>query len=838
MNDASFLFLPLISLLLSLFLFLAVLSASNKNRQVVSMIPLLGSFVLWSAGSLFMRLNLFPGMMFWYYVSATGIFCVPFLLYNFIHCYTNVKGYFIRTVLLIVWTAVVILNLLGVFINNPQIVLENSVSTFTYSLTGWAVIPALLALVTIIGAVRIAIVGIKRSGIPASSFYPMLLGVAIMFTGMIVKAFLRIDWVDSDTLFCAVNSVCLYYTLYKKNLVTLTRISSNSPWYLIAIVFSTLLCATLYPDIDEYLSNILGPYIRNATMVFALFFTVLTLIIYSILHRLVDKLFTRSLEAREQELKRFSSEISRSLDMSTVIETYCDFLRANIATGTAYIMTVDKNSDNFCVAACTCDLRSKTFVLPKKSPLANWLISENRSAAYKDFCRTSGYKSMWESEKEAIEKLNVHLVIPIICEDELVGLTLISSKNNNKRFSLSEISFLESASSILSIAFKNAILYEKMENEACHDALTGIYNRSYFLSRLEKDFQKAKNDKLTLVMLSLDDFRLYNELYGTADGDEALKSFARILDTIAKKRGIASRYGGKEFMMLLPFTDPRTADVMVAQCRELFSRYMEQRSADDRKLTFSAGICGYPTSASSTDELISYAGMAVYSAKRGGKNKTVVYASNIAGFGNFADAEAARKRDLAESCSPMIFALTAAIDAKDHYTFAHSNNVSRYASALAESISLDAEHVEIIRQAGLLHDIGKIGIPEKILTKTTSLTNEEYEIMKKHVEGSISMIRYLPSLDYVIPAAIGHHERWDGKGYPRGISGEQIPIGARCLCLADTFDAMTADRPYRGAMSVETTLCEIERGLGTQFDPSLGKTFINLVRSGMITVEK
>lgn len=144
----------------------------------------------------------------------------------------------------------------------------------------------------------------------------------------------------------------------------------------------------------------------------------------------------------------------------------------------------------------------------------------------------------------------------------------------------------------------------------------------------------------------------------------------------------------------------------------------------------------------------------------------------------------------------------------------------------------------MIRQAGLLHDIGKIGIPEAILTKQGRLTEEEHKVMQQHVEGSIAMIRYLPSLDYVIPAAIGHHERWDGKGYPRGIAGEEIPVGARCLCIADAFDAMTTARSYRLPMPVEAALDEIERCLGTQFDPVLGRKFIELVRTGGIAVAR
>ena len=146
------------------------------------------------------------------------------------------------------------------------------------------------------------------------------------------------------------------------------------------------------------------------------------------------------------------------------------------------------------------------------------------------------------------------------------------------------------------------------------------------------------------------------------------------------------------------------------------------------------------------------------------------------------------------------------------------------------------EHIEIIRQAGLLHDIGKIGTPEAILSKTTRLTQEEYETMKQHVEASISMIKYLPSLDYVIPSVLGHHERWDGGGYPRGLSGNAIPIGARCLCLADSFDAMISKRSYKEAMSVEEAIGEIRRNQGTQFDPELAVLFIQLIESGKIQI--
>ena len=155
-----------------------------------------------------------------------------------------------------------------------------------------------------------------------------------------------------------------------------------------------------------------------------------------------------------------------------------------------------------------------------------------------------------------------------------------------------------------------------------------------------------------------------------------------------------------------------------------------------------------------------------------------------------------------------------------------------YATSLAKALNYTTEMVEIIRQAALLHDVGKIGIPEHILNKEGKLTDEEYEIMKGHVEASIGIIRHLPSLDYVIPAVIGHHERYDGNGYPRRIAGEDIPASARILCIADSFDAMTSKRCYKELMPVEKALRIIREEEGKQFDPDMAEVFIHIFREG------
>ena len=193
-------------------------------------------------------------------------------------------------------------------------------------------------------------------------------------------------------------------------------------------------------------------------------------------------------------------------------------------------------------------------------------------------------------------------------------------------------------------------------------------------------------------------------------------------------------------------------------------------------------------------------------------------------------------RSAYERVAPTIYALTAAIDAKDNYTFVHSMNVAKYAVFLAEALDLDENSIEIVREAALLHDIGKISIPEHILKKHSNLTPEEYEIMKTQVEHSTKMIRYLPDMDYVIPAVLGHHERYDGSGYPRGLAGEAIPYLARILSIADCFDAITARRTYKQPFPISYALEELQKNAGTQFDPAMVETFVSLVKDGIISL--
>lgn len=382
-------------------------------------------------------------------------------------------------------------------------------------------------------------------------------------------------------------------------------------------------------------------------------------------------------------------------------------------------------------------------------------------------------------------------------------------------------------------------MYETVYNEARSDELTGLLNRKYFYEALNNEYEKLGERQLSLILVSVDDVRLYNQLYGNKEGDIVLINVARIMDDYVNTQGYTARLGGKEFGIILPNYGPLEAKDLAENIREQIMN-MNKRDSDYtlKVVTASFGISSIPVSANTIKQLLDYADQALYQSKRHGKNRVSVYnAGVVESTSGVTIVDAHReKQNIYLEYAPTIYALTAAIDAKDHYTFTHSENVAYYATKLAIGCGYDSELVEIINEAALLHDIGKIGISENILKKTSKLSDEEYQIMQSHVEASVNIIRHLPSLDYVIPIVLTHHERYDGRGYPRRISGEDIPAGGRIMAIADSFDAMTSRRSYKEPYSLEYALNELKRNRGLQFDPDLVDKFIELINSGIIEV--
>ncbi|MCL1958853.1 MAG: HD-GYP domain-containing protein [Spirochaetes bacterium] len=177
-----------------------------------------------------------------------------------------------------------------------------------------------------------------------------------------------------------------------------------------------------------------------------------------------------------------------------------------------------------------------------------------------------------------------------------------------------------------------------------------------------------------------------------------------------------------------------------------------------------------------------------------------------------------------------IMAFSEALEARDQYTAGHSRRVMEYSKGIGQRMKLDKQDIEDLKRSALLHDIGKIGIPDIILKKKTKLTNEEYAIIKSHPETGASILKYIKAFKDLVPAVYHHHEQFDGEGYPDGVKGTAIPLHARIIAIADTFDAMTSNRSYRSALSFRSALSELKRNKGVQFDPDIADIFIEILQ--------
>lgn len=355
------------------------------------------------------------------------------------------------------------------------------------------------------------------------------------------------------------------------------------------------------------------------------------------------------------------------------------------------------------------------------------------------------------------------------------------------------------------------------------DGLTGLINQRYFHEILGKHFEEAKKTggSLGLIIMDIDDFKFINDTYGHDFGDTVLKSTGKLLSDLAKEGQFVCRYGGDEFTVVIPNADINTiqkiAEYFKSGINKLGPKYFPKKIRD--KITLSMGLSEYPHLSSDKNELFTQADTALYHAKNLGKDKIHFYQ----------DIMKQLRKGISSDHQQLIGAFKAllgTISAKDKYTLGHSERVSAYAVSIGEALGLSPKEICTLQYAGLLHDIGKVEIPKSILNKTGRLTDEEFALIRMHSIYSENILEPLNELDQLLLYVRQHHERFDGKGYPDGLSGKKISLGARILCVADSFDAMLSERPYSPRKTMEQAINELKRCSGSQFDPKIVRVFL------------
>jgi diguanylate cyclase (GGDEF)-like protein len=349
------------------------------------------------------------------------------------------------------------------------------------------------------------------------------------------------------------------------------------------------------------------------------------------------------------------------------------------------------------------------------------------------------------------------------------------------------------------------------------DPLTDLLNHGAVVTILAEsvDHARTHGGRFGVALVDIDNFRLFNDAHGHAAADQVLLRVADLVQREVEDGRIVARYGPDEFLLLVP--DARLADMeeSVSRIRNGLGEISFQFGESEQlPVTVSAGICLYPDHADSVTELLSAAAVAVGEAKSSGGDTVCV-----------AQMSEERERQVSGSFD-VLQGLVIAIDSKDRYTKRHSEDVARYSVFLAGLLGLDAEMRRTIHLAGLLHDVGKIGIPDVLLRKPSSLSASETEIFKQHVALGDSIVRDIPNVELVRGGIRHHHERWDGRGYLEGLEGGEIPVIARVLAVADAFSAMTTTRPYRKALSVEEALKRLGDAAGRQLEEDLVTIFV------------
>jgi diguanylate cyclase (GGDEF)-like protein/putative nucleotidyltransferase with HDIG domain len=357
------------------------------------------------------------------------------------------------------------------------------------------------------------------------------------------------------------------------------------------------------------------------------------------------------------------------------------------------------------------------------------------------------------------------------------------------------------------------------------DPLTGVTNHRYFHERLRLELDRARRtaEPLTLAHFDLDQLRMVNDTRGHLAGDRRIRLVASSIIEAVRTTDTVSRIGGDEFAVILPGTGSLDAYAVVDR---ILAEIVASQAGQDVRTTASVGLASFPEHAVVKEELTAGAEEALHRAKDGGRNQVVIYEPGVAGGRT---TEARIRAVEAESLLRTVRALAAAVDARDAYTHSHSRSVAALAVALARRLEFSPNHVDQLKIAALLHDIGKIGTPDHVLRKPGPLDDEEYRIVKGHSELGERILSSVVSPE-LLPWVACHHERWDGGGYPRGISGEKIPLEARIIAVCDTYDAMTSDRPYRSGLPVEEAIREIETFAGRQFDPRIATVFVTMMR--------
>jgi len=453
------------------------------------------------------------------------------------------------------------------------------------------------------------------------------------------------------------------------------------------------------------------------------------------------------------------------------------------------------------------------------------------------------------------------LCMPITYGESLLGVLNVESREENA-FSPQDVLIMSTLADLLATALHNAFVFQKLQQQSITDGLTGIKTRRFFWEALSSEWKRASRSgrPFSVVLVDLDKFKEVNDTFGHLEGDLVLARVGRLLEQRCRQSNVVARYGGDEFIILMPETSVEQAQALAERLRLWLA---QDAMLAEHQITGSFGVASFPGHGFSAEDIIRVADAGMYAAKHAGGNRVSMVeafddgeqvATQRQQISNYIEGFLQREQtgpdDLEELVSTLrrlcggeeecnvqvlkesIEALSRAAESREFHAAGHGEMVGRYAEMIGRALAMPPDEIVEVVYAAKVHDVGKIFVPERIVTKPGPLTEEEYAQMKEHAQVGAEILSTIPGSPMVQKAVEHHHEAFDGSGYPNGLRGEEIPLWARILGLADAFVNMTTDRSFAPAKTTEQALAEIEKLSGTRYDGMLVRVFLRQMKTG------
>jgi len=505
-------------------------------------------------------------------------------------------------------------------------------------------------------------------------------------------------------------------------------------------------------------------------------------------------------EQLHQVLYNISKAANSAISLARLYKTIHQELSTIIDTTNFYIALVDEKEDKI-FFPYNID-NTKPIHLPRTinhSSLVAQVIRTGKSILVNQEM-IKGKKFMEEFKEWFGTLRKVWLGVPLKVEDKTMGAVVVQSYTNPNLYSEGDIKLLEFVSSQVATAIERKSSEERIKHLSFHDSLTDLYNRAYF----EEELKRMNNPRyypLSIISLDVNGLKVINDTFGHDQGDKLLQHLASLLTSISRKGDIIARVGGDEFTILLPSTSsPATLDF----CERIRKVCLED-NIEPAYLRVNLAL-GHVTQEGEYKNI-----------------KTLLKEADQKMYQDKLFNEKSREKHLLDS-----FQLVLA--ERDPHTEDHARRLQELALALGKRVGLSEYQLNNLKLLALLHDIGKIGIPDSILFKTYTLTLSEWKKMKEHPRIGYRMAKNIPDFAPIAQEILHHHEHWDGNGYPEGLKGEKIPLLSRIISIVDAYDVMQSRRPYKGVITKTKAIKEIKKYAGTQFDPQLVKIFLKIVK--------